>query len=304
MVTERPTDRIILTGLRVHAHHGVFAEERRDGQPFVIDLEVALDLAPAGGSDELGRTLHYGELAEEVAAAVGRDPVDLIETVAERVAGVVLAHPVARSVRVTVHKPDAPIAVPFDDVAVVIERASILPAPGATVRAVVAVGSNLGDRRATIERAVARIDQVPGLRVVRASELVESVAVTPAGEDPTKPGYLNGVVLVDAGIGPHALLDALAGIERDLGRVRAERWGDRTIDLDVIAHGDARIHDDRLTLPHPRAAERAFVLGPWMQADPDAELPGRGRVDALLAALEPASEPVPAPGSVSAEARS
>jgi dihydroneopterin aldolase/2-amino-4-hydroxy-6-hydroxymethyldihydropteridine diphosphokinase len=154
------------------------------------------------------------------------------------------------------------------------------------VRAVVAVGSNLGDRRATIARALELVDRVPGLRVVRASELVESVAVTPAGEDPTKPGYLNGVVLVDAAIGPHALLDALASIERDLGRVRAERWGDRTIDLDVVAYGDARIHDARLTLPHPRAAERAFVLGPWLQADPDAELPGRGRVDALLAALE------------------
>jgi dihydroneopterin aldolase/2-amino-4-hydroxy-6-hydroxymethyldihydropteridine diphosphokinase len=281
MVTPLPVDRILLTGLRVQAHHGVLAQERRDGQPFVIDLEVALDLAPAGGSDELGRTLHYGELAEEVAAAAERDPVDLIETLA-----VVEGEHDARSVRVTVHKPDAPIAVPFDDVAVVIERRSTLPAPGEVVRAVVAVGSNLGDRRATIASAVARIDDVPGLRVVRSSELVESVAVTPAGEDPTKPGYLNGVVLVDARVGPHALLDALAGIERDLGRVRAERWGDRTIDLDVVAFGDARIHDDRLTLPHPRAAERAFVLGPWLQADPDAELPGRGRVDALLAALE------------------
>ncbi|WP_241534731.1 2-amino-4-hydroxy-6-hydroxymethyldihydropteridine diphosphokinase [Clavibacter michiganensis] len=298
-MTGLPTDRILLSGLRVHAHHGVFAHERRDGQPFVIDLEVALDLAPAGGSDELHRTLHYGELAEEVAAAAGRDPVDLIETLAERIAAVVLAHAVARWVRVTVHKPDAPIAVPFGDVAVVIERRSALPAPGAPVSAVVAVGSNLGDRRATIEAAVARIDRVAGLRVVRSSDLVESVAVTPEGEDATKPGYLNGVVLVDSALGPHALLDALAGIERDLGRVRAERWGDRTIDLDVVAFGDARIHDDRLTLPHPRAAERAFVLGPWLQADPDAELPGRGRVDALLAALEATAT---ATASASAEA--
>jgi dihydroneopterin aldolase/2-amino-4-hydroxy-6-hydroxymethyldihydropteridine diphosphokinase len=286
VVTDAPIDRIVLTGLRVHAHHGVLDSERRDGQPFVIDLEVALDLAPAGDTDELARTLHYGELAEEVAEAAGRDPVDLIETLAERVAAVVLAHPVARSVRVTVHKPDAPIAVPFDDVAVVIERRSVLPAPGRAVRAVVAVGSNLGDRRATIRSAVARIDATPGLRVVRESELVESVAVTPEGEDATKPGYLNGVVLLDAEIGPHALLDALAAVERDLGRVRAERWGDRTIDLDIVRHGDARIHDDRLTLPHPRAAERAFVLGPWLQADPDAELPGLGRIDALLAALD------------------
>ncbi len=294
MVTPLPADRILLTGLRVHAHHGVFAEERRDGQPFVLDLEVALDLAPAGGTDELGGTLHYGELAEEGAAAVGRDPVDLIATLAERVAGVVLAHPVARSVRVTVHKPDAPISVPFDDVAVVIERASALPAPGATVRAVLAVGSNLGDRRATVERALALIDEVPGLRLVRSSDLVESVAVTPEGEEPTKPGYLNGVALVDAELGPHALLDALAAIERDLGRVRAERWGDRTIDSTSSRTATRGSTTTASRCPTRAPPKRAFVLGPWLQADPDAELPGRGRVDALLAALGSTADPAEA----------
>lgn len=115
-------DTITLTGLRVHAHHGVYDFEREAGQVFVVDVTVSADLARAAAGDDLGATLHYGELAELIAAAVERDPVDLIETVAERVAALVLEHPAAQAVRVTVHKPDAPIAVPFDDVAVTIER--------------------------------------------------------------------------------------------------------------------------------------------------------------------------------------
>lgn len=116
------TDSITLTGLRAFAHHGVFDFERADGQEFVIDVVVSLDLRPAAGGDELGATMHYGELAEAVVAAVERDPVDLIETVAERIAAVVLANERAEAVRVTVHKPSAPITVPFADVAVTIER--------------------------------------------------------------------------------------------------------------------------------------------------------------------------------------
>lgn len=115
-------DVITLTGLRVRAHHGVFDFEREQGQDFVIDVAVWLDLSPAAGGDDLAETVHYGELAEQVAAAVAADPVDLIETVAERVAAVALSFAAARRTRVTVHKPDAPISVPFGDVAVTIER--------------------------------------------------------------------------------------------------------------------------------------------------------------------------------------
>ena len=118
----RTPDRITLTGVRVRAHHGVFDFEREQGQEFVIDVAVAVDLAVAASGDDLARTVHYGELAEAVADAVRRDPVDLIETVAERVAAVALAYPAVEEVEVTVHKPEAPISVPFDDVAVTIVR--------------------------------------------------------------------------------------------------------------------------------------------------------------------------------------
>jgi len=115
-------DRITLTGIRVRAHHGVFDFEREQGQEFVIDVSVAVDLAAAASGDELAHTVHYGELAVAVAQAVERDPVDLIETVAERVAGVALGFAGVEEAEVTVHKPGAPIEVPFDDVSVTVVR--------------------------------------------------------------------------------------------------------------------------------------------------------------------------------------
>ena len=120
-------DNITLTGLRATAHHGVFEHERTDGQVFVIDAVVYLDVAAAAASDDIDSTVHYGVLAEQIVAAVESDPVDLIETVAERVARVVLAHRAATATTVTVHKPGAPITVPFEDVSVTITRLSTAP---------------------------------------------------------------------------------------------------------------------------------------------------------------------------------
>lgn len=115
-------DRITLTGLRANAFHGVLEHERANGQLFVIDVVVQLSLAEAGASDHLEQTVHYGDLAEAIVGAVERDPVDLIETVAERVAALVLENARVQLVQVTVHKPSAPISVPFDDVSVTITR--------------------------------------------------------------------------------------------------------------------------------------------------------------------------------------
>lgn len=121
--TDQPNlDRLVLTGLRATGFHGVFEHERRDGQLFVIDLIVHLSLRDAASSDDLDDTVHYGVLAEKVVAAVETDPVDLIETVAERVASVALSFARVVTVDVTVHKPNAPITVPFEDVSVSISR--------------------------------------------------------------------------------------------------------------------------------------------------------------------------------------
>lgn len=160
------------------------------------------------------------------------------------------------------------------------------PRPGnQTVTAVVAFGANLGDRRETIRQAAARIGRLPLVDDVRLSELHETVAVRPDGPDEDAPAYLNAVALVTTRLAPQVLLGLLHAIETEHGRQRHERWGDRTLDLDLITFGDLRSDDPHLLLPHPRAAERLFVLEPWLSVDPDAEIPGRGRIAELAAAL-------------------
>ena len=115
-------DEIVLTGLTVFGRHGVYEHEREDGQEFTIDLRLRLSLARAAATDDVTDTVHYGELAEKVAAVVAGEPVDLIETLAERIAAVGLEDPRVQHVTVTVHKPHAPISLNFADVAVTVHR--------------------------------------------------------------------------------------------------------------------------------------------------------------------------------------
>ena len=123
-------DHIELRGLRVRGHHGVYEHERRDGQDFVVDVTVWLDLGPAAASDDLARTLNYGELAQRAAAIVAGPPADLIETVAGRIADDVLTDARVQAVEVTLHKPQAPIPLDFADVAVVVHRTRTGIPPG------------------------------------------------------------------------------------------------------------------------------------------------------------------------------
>jgi 2-amino-4-hydroxy-6-hydroxymethyldihydropteridine diphosphokinase len=162
---------------------------------------------------------------------------------------------------------------------------AIEPTEHAAVEAVVAYGANLGDRGATIRAAMEALRRLPLVDAVRASDPIESIAVKADGPDAAAPAYLNGVAIVTTRLAPTVLLSYLHAIEARYGRERAERWGDRTLDLDLIAFGDVRSTDPNLMLPHPRAAEREFVLAPWLALDPGAELPGAGRVDVLLQRL-------------------
>ncbi|MEU6405592.1 dihydroneopterin aldolase [Streptomyces sp. NPDC046985] len=118
-------DRVALRGLRARGHHGVFPEEREEGQTFLVDLVLGVDTRQAAADDDLAKTVHYGVVAEEVAAVVEGEPVNLIETLAERIAQVCLGHGGVQEVEVCVHKPDAPITVPFDDVTVTITRSRV-----------------------------------------------------------------------------------------------------------------------------------------------------------------------------------
>jgi dihydroneopterin aldolase len=137
MSTEDVIDEITLTGLRAFGHHGVYPDERRDGQEFIVDLTLAVATSAAAASDDVADTVHYGDLAERVVAVVEGEPVNLLERLAQRIADVVLADDRVQLVTVTVHKPSAPIAVPFADVSVTIRRSRsrARPAGFATERA-------------------------------------------------------------------------------------------------------------------------------------------------------------------------
>ncbi|WP_431837505.1 2-amino-4-hydroxy-6-hydroxymethyldihydropteridine diphosphokinase [Cellulomonas sp. Y8] len=362
-------DRIRLTGVTATGYHGVFEHERREGQTFVADVVAHLDTRRAAATDDLRHTLNYGVLAEQVVTVLAGEPADLVETVAERIAATVLAHPQVQCVDVAVHKPQAPITVPFGDVVVEVRRdrtwlpaaepvpddaprwlpegagAPALPAaepapvpptapaepvapvaPGATavlplaavpvpgdldlppappgpvpsdpadawdadevveaelvadaldaapdapVEVVLAIGSNLGAAQDTLRDAVADLAAVPGLEVLDVSALARTA---PVG-GPEQPDFLNAVLIARTTLSPRDLLRATSEVERRHGRERLVHWGPRTLDVDIIVYGDVSAVTDDLELPHPRAHERAFVLQPWAQVQPDAVLHGLG----------------------------
>ncbi|HEV2451165.1 MAG TPA: 2-amino-4-hydroxy-6-hydroxymethyldihydropteridine diphosphokinase [Streptosporangiaceae bacterium] len=146
---------------------------------------------------------------------------------------------------------------------------------------VLALGSNLGDRLDNLQGAIDALFDAPGLDFLAVSPVYETA---PAG-GPPQPDYLNAVIIVDTALACRTILDRAHGVEEAFGRVRRERWGPRTLDVDLIVCGDTVSDDPELTLPHPRAHERVFVLLPWHDIDPGAEIPGRGSVAALLDAL-------------------
>jgi 2-amino-4-hydroxy-6-hydroxymethyldihydropteridine diphosphokinase len=146
--------------------------------------------------------------------------------------------------------------------------------------AALALGSNLGDRADNLQRAVDGMAQATA--VVAVSAVYETA---PVG-GPDQPDYLNAVVVIETDLSARQLLELAHRLEREAGRVRSERWGARTLDVDVLAYGDERGDDPDLTLPHPRAHERAFVLLPWLDADPAARIPGLGSVAELAGSVD------------------
>ena len=142
-------------------------------------------------------------------------------------------------------------------------------------RIYLALGSNLGDRLANLRGAVERL-KGRGIRPVRSSRVFET---EPVG--PPQPAYLNVVIEVATKLDPRELLEGCLEVEASLGRVRDERWGPRTIDVDLLAHGDREIDEPGLVVPHPRAHERAFVLVPWLELEPSPRLAGGRRLETL-----------------------
>lgn len=255
-------DQLIIKDLVIFGHHGVYQEEKTLGQKFIIDLIIDLDLGEACETDNLESAINYAKLSHELQMVFQKENYDLIERAAQVLCSHILEHyPVVKQVDLTLKKPWAPVLLELKYPAVRIVRGRHI--------AYVALGSNLGDRKAHIEQAINMINQSGHTKILRQSTLIET---DPVGYDDQDP-FLNGVLMVSTTLTPRKLIQWLLSIEADLKRERLVKWGPRTIDLDVIYYDDLVTDDMEIVLPHPRMHERTFVLEPLAEIAPYAVHP-------------------------------
>ena len=256
-------DRIEITALRAVTIVGALPHEREIPQPLQIDLSLEVDLADAGRTDELGDTVHYGMVADQVVEVVTESKDTLLERLAARIADEVLTFDRVDAVDVTLTKLRPPVAVDAATTSVRLRRTratSDVAARPAT-RAFIALGSNLGDREGYLRGGLREVGTL-----VAESQVYETDPV--GGPDEQGP-YLNMVVEIETTLDPYALLRRCQRIEAEAMRQRTVRWGPRTLDVDVILYDGVTIQSDELTLPHPRFAERRFVLTPLAEIAPE-----------------------------------
>lgn len=250
-------DKIFIDRLALYGRHGVKEEENALGQMFYISAEIGICLRGAGKTDCLDKTLDYGRCCRKIKRICESNTFKLIETLAEHIAEELLQmSPAVKCAKVRVDKPSAPVGLPLDSVGIEIERKRHT--------AFIALGSNMGDKRAYIEKAVEEINADKSCNVVRVSKLIETAPVSDIPQD----DYLNGVMEIETLYDPEELLAFLNETEARADRVRKEKWGPRTLDLDIIFYDNEVIQTEKLTVPHPLMHKRGFVLEPLCMIAP------------------------------------
>lgn len=250
-------DQIRIQGLEIYAGHGVFPEENRNGQKFIVNAVLYSQLQDAGEKDDLHLSTHYGEVCHLISRCLKENTYKLIEAAAEHAATeVLLKFPKVRELELELCKPDAPISLPFANVSVRIKRG--------WKRAYLGIGSNLGDKRAYMEKALESLKSHEKIRNVKCSELIVTEPYGGVEQD----DFLNGVIMLDTLFSPMQLLTFLHELEQDAGRERKLHWGPRTLDLDILLYEDYISDDPVLTVPHPDMVNREFVLKPLAELSP------------------------------------
>lgn len=276
----RQTDWIELTGLTVSGTHGVLDFEQQEPQEFSADIRYLTVTETAFRSDDISATISYADVADLAAEILSGEHADLIETLAERIAQAILKLG-AREVIVTVHKPQAPIAHDFMDVSVQVHRYSEISRPG-LYRYVLGLGGNLAQTPDHFFQLFNDLKNDSRIWNLLSSSFYRTCAILAPGQD-SQPDYLNQVVIFETNLTPLSVLELLQTYELRYGRTREIRWGSRTLDLDIIQAQRIEIdgsltevisQDTELTLPHPRAHERRFVLAPLAEIDARAKLGG------------------------------
>lgn len=260
------SDKIKIRNLEVFAHHGVYQEEKKLGQKFLVDAVLYLDTRRAGFSDEIQDSVDYGSVCRFITKYMKENTWKLLEAVAEQLAGALLMEiPRLTKVDVEIKKPWAPIGLPVEDVSVFISRG--------WHDVCLAVGSNLGDRAGYVKFALGRLSSIPYIRDIRVSSLAETA---PYGVT-DQPPFLNGAFLLRTLYTPYELLDLIHGIEAEAGRERKIHWGPRTLDLDILFYDDCILEQKELIVPHPDMANRMFVLEPLSELCPGKVHPVLGK---------------------------
>lgn len=273
-------DQIKIQELEVFANHGVFPEENALGQKFVISAVLYTDTRPAGQTDDLTLSVHYGEVSQRIREFVEGNTWKLLETVAEKLAfELLVCFPKVRKIRLEIRKPWAPVRLPLKTVAVEIERQ--------WHRAYIALGSNMGEKREHLEHAVELLKETPGCRVTAVSDFITTAPYGYLEQD----DFLNGCLELDTLLAPEELLFRLHEIEQSEKRERVIHWGPRTLDLDIIFYDDLVLDTDTLHIPHVEMHKRDFVLRPLAQIAPWKRHPLSGRTVAEMLDAVSGEEP-------------
>lgn len=244
-------DQIHIKNLEVFAKHGVFPEENVLGQKFVVSAVLYTSTREAGQTDDLTKSIHYGEISHQIRRFLEEHTFRLLETVAERLAEELLLETEhLERVRLEIQKPWAPVGLPLETVSVEIERG--------WHTAYIALGSNMGDKKGYLDMGVQGLKDTRGCWVLNVSDYLVTEPYGMVEQDE----FLNGVMKIRTLLTPHELLDRLHEIEREAKRERVIHWGPRTLDLDILLYDDLILDDEELHIPHIEMHKREFVLEP------------------------------------------
>lgn len=259
-------DRINIKNLEIFANHGVFPEETKLGQKFQVSCTLYLDTREAGKTDNLEKSVNYGTICHLIKREMEEHTFLLIEAVAEHLARAILKFDMRiRQVDMEIKKPWAPIGLPLDTVTVQITRK--------WHEVYVALGSNMGNKKGYIEKAVETLNETEDCQVERVSELIVTEPYGGVEQDEFLNGALKLWTLLEAG----ELLERLHEIEKEAGRERLIHWGPRTLDLDILFYDDEIIEERDLCVPHVDMQNRQFVLKPMSEIAPYKRHPVYGK---------------------------
>lgn len=269
-------DEIHIEDLEVFAHHGVFPEETKLGQKFLISLTMYLQTRPAGLRDDLNASINYGEVSAFITEFTQTHTCLLIEAAAESLAeALLLRYPLLQGVTLELKKPWAPVGLPLKTVSVKITRF--------WHTAYLGLGSNMGDKKAYLDGAVEALDALPGCHV----EKVSSYLVTEPYGGVEQDDFLNACLKLKTLLPPEELLHRMHELEQAANRVRLVHWGPRTLDLDILLYDDLVFETEDLVIPHVGMHLREFVLRPLSEIAPNLRHPiFRKTVTELLADLK------------------